>query len=177
MMPNVISTLLFPRTAGAQDHSGEMTCRVTRHAVFIMLILCAAAIPAAFILAAIYGPGFSQVPILFLILLPGIFLLGIETIQVQHFAGLGLPRTIPIFWIGVMTLNLALNISLVPRFGAYGAAISSSLSYVVIFILVAAYFRARTGLGIGYAFLIRRDELRELFTATLSQLDPREGKA
>lgn len=176
MMPNVISTLLFPRTAGAQDHSGEMTCRVTRHAVFIMLILCFAAIPAAFVLSAIYGPGFTQVPTLFLILLPGIFLLGIETIQVQHFAGLGLPRIIPVFWIGVMILNLALNVTLVPRLGAYGAAISSSLSYVLIFVLVAAYFRARTGLGIGYAFLIRREELRHLLTTRRLQLTPREGK-
>jgi O-antigen/teichoic acid export membrane protein len=176
MMPNVISTLLFPRTAGAQDASGHMTCRVTRHAVFILLLLCIAAVPAAFLLALFYGPGFSQVPLQFLILLPGVFLLGIETIQVQHFSGLGLPRAIPLFWIIVMLLNLALNFVLVPRWGAYGAALSSSLSYVVIFLLVAWYFRSRTGLDLSEAFVLRRGELRELIAGTPLHFSRREGK-
>lgn len=176
MMPNVISTLLFPRTAGAQDESGRMTCRVTRHAVFIMLVLCIASIPLSFVLAVLYGPGFSQVPMQFLILLPGIFLLGIETIQVQHFTGLGLPRIIPVFWIGVMLLDLTLNFALVPRLGAYGAALSSSVSYVVIFILVAACFRARTGIGLREAFVLRGSELRQLLSTTTLQFSPREGK-
>jgi O-antigen/teichoic acid export membrane protein len=177
MMPNVISTLLFPRTSGARDESGKMTCRVTRHAVFVMLILCFLAIPAAFVLARVYGPGFSEVPVQFLILLPGVFLLGIETIQVQHFTGLGLPRVIPAFWIGVMLLNLTLNFILVPRYGAYGAALASSLAYGAIFVLVAGYFRRKTRTSLTEAFILGMPELRALLNTQRDFLHPRSTEA
>jgi O-antigen/teichoic acid export membrane protein len=176
MMPNVISTLLFPRTSAAQDESGQLTCRVTRHAVFIMVVLCIAAIPCAYLLPLLYGPAFSAVPVLFLILLPGVFMLGIETIQVQHFTGLGLPRVISAVWVMLMIFNIALNVVLVPRFGAYGAAVSSSVSYAIVFAFIAVYFRANTGRTFGEAFILRREELRDVVNAAFMSTRIREGR-
>lgn len=170
MIPNVISTILFPRTAGARDESGHLTCRVTRHSVFLMLIICVGAVPLAFILPLLYGPAFSAVTPLFLILLPGVFLLGIETIQVQHFTGLGLPRMIPAFWVGVMIGNIILNLALVPALGHFGAAVASSISYAVVFVLVAAYFRDRTGRSLRESFVVGYDEFRIFMRETLLQV-------
>lgn len=162
MIPAVISTILFPRAAGAQDATGSMTCRVTRHAVPILLCLCLAAIPAAFVLPLLYGPAFADVPWQFLILLPGVYLLGLETIQVQHFTGLGLPAPIPLFWIGVVALNIGLNLALIPVFGGYGAAISSTAAYAAIFVLVAIYFCKRTGRSMSEMFVPRKGEVSEM---------------
>jgi O-antigen/teichoic acid export membrane protein len=173
MMPAVISTILFPRAASKQDATGAVTCRVTRHAVLIMFMVCLAAVPASFLLPVLYGPAFSAVPVLFLIMLPGVFLLGIETIQVQHFTGLGLPRTIPAYWLATMAVSVGLNIWLVPRFGASAAATVSSISYALMFILVAGYFSSRTGRGFSEMFIVRRGELAAFINAFVGG----EGKA
>ena len=177
MIPNVISTILFPRTTEARDESGRLTCRVTRHSVFLMFLVCLASVPLAFVLPLLYGPAFSAVTTYFLVLLPGVFLLGIETIQVQHFTGLGLPRIIPAFWVGVMMVNFAMNIALVPRIGALGAAIASTISYALMFVLVAGYFRSRTGRSLAEAFVLGYDELRQFLKTAASNLLPGEGRA
>ncbi len=164
LLPGVIGTVLFPRVVAAHDTGGEMTCAVTRHTAFIMLLLCLAAVPTAFILPVFYGAEFTDARVLLLILLPGVYFIGIESVMVQHFSGIGLPATIPLFWVATLGVNLALNLALVPRFGARGAALASSVCYVLIFALVAFYFRAKTGKSVSSALLMRGSEMRALLS-------------
>jgi len=163
MLPGVIATLLFPRVASRQDETAEYTVEVTRHASFVMLIICLGAAAASFALPMVYGHRFADATIQLLILLPGIFLISIESVLVQHFTGTGLPMIIPVFWIVTMIFNLGLNIALVPTRGARAAAVNSTLSYALIFMLVTTYFCQKTGRGPLEVFLLRRYELRDLF--------------
>jgi O-antigen/teichoic acid export membrane protein len=168
MMPGVIATLLFPRLASYQDQRGEFAIRVTRHASFVMLIMCAAAAAGSFLLPLIYGPRFADATIQLLILLPGVYLVGIESVLVQHFSGIGLPVAIPIFWVVTLAVNVGLNLVLVPAFGGRGAAYASVISYALIFVLVVFYFRVKTGNQLSAIFLLRRRELRDLFATIRS---------
>jgi O-antigen/teichoic acid export membrane protein len=102
LFPAVIATLLFPRTSADPDPQARLTMRVTRHTAFILLIVCLAAIPFSFSLPLIYGRAFENSTLQLLILLPGVYLFGIESVLVQHFTGSGLPLPIPLFWIGVV---------------------------------------------------------------------------
>ncbi len=162
MVPGVISTVLFPRVTEARHTSADMTCRVTRFMSLIMLAVCLAVILPAFLLPVLYGEAFADVPFLVLILLPGVYFLGIETVQVQYFSSLGLPKAIPFFWLVTMVVNAMLNLIFVPLYGAYAAAAFSSISYTMIFVLVAIYFRQQTGKSFCESFLLRREELRSL---------------
>ena len=144
LLPSVIATLLFPRVTAEQDAHGETTWLVTRHTALIMLVCCLAAVPLSFLLPLVYGRAFSEATALLLILLPGVYLIGLESVLVQHFNALGLPRAIPVYWLVTLVVNLALVFALVPQFGAYGAAIASTVSYALIFALVAFYFLATT---------------------------------
>lgn len=162
MIPGVISTVLFPRVTEAREASADMTCRVTRHSALVLLAVCLAVIPAAFLLAILYGPAFSDVPFLVMILLPGVYLLGMETVQVQYFNSLGLPFAIPLFWLASMCLNITLGIIFIPLYGAYAAAVVSSISYAIMFVLVALYFRKRTGKSFSDSFLLSAEEFRIL---------------
>jgi O-antigen/teichoic acid export membrane protein len=144
LLPSVIATLLFPRVTAEQDAHGETTWQVTKHTALIMLVCCLAAVPLSFLLPLVYGAAFSEVTTLLLILLPGVYLIGVESVLVQHFSALGLPRTIPIYWVVTLVVNLVLVFALVPQLGAYGAAIASTLSYALIFALVTFYFLATT---------------------------------
>ena len=162
MLPGVIATLLFPRLASSKDQRGGFAAEVTRHASFVMLLMCLAAAAAAFLLPLIYGARFADATVQLLILLPGVYLVSIEAVLVQHFMGTGLPIAIPVFWLVTVAVSLGLNFALVPIFGARGAALTSTLSYALIFALVAVYFCLKTGKTPSETFLLRSRELREL---------------
>ena len=145
LLPGVIATLLFPRITAEQDARGETTALVTRYTAFVTFICCLAAVPFSFMLPWVYGNEFREATRLLLILLPGVYLIGLESVLVQHFNALGLPRVIPIYWIVTLVVNLVLVFALVPQFGAQGAAIASTISYALIFVLVTRQFKATTG--------------------------------
>jgi enterobacterial common antigen flippase len=159
LLPGVVATLLFPRIASGQDGRGELTCLVTRHMAFVMFVVCLLTVPASFALPALYGAEFAESVVLFLILLPGVYLVGLESVLVQHFNAAGLPRAVPLFWVATLVINVAATFALVPAFGARGAAAASTLSYAMIFALVVFYFRRRTGQPLSAALVPRRAEL------------------
>ncbi len=163
MLPGVIATLLFPRVASQPDPRAEFAVQVTRKASFMMLVICLAASAGSFALPLIYGARFAEATTQLLILLPGVFLVGLESVLVQHFTGTDLPAAIPGFWIVTVLVNLALNLAFVPSFGARAAALNSTLSYALIFFLVAWYFCRKTGRRPVEIFVPRVNDVRELF--------------
>jgi O-antigen/teichoic acid export membrane protein len=162
LLPGVIATLLFPRVTAEQDVGGKTTALVTRHTAFVMLVICLAAVPISFIVPALYGAAFSDASIQLLILLPGVYLIGLESVLVQHFNAIGLPPSIPLFWLLTLALNLLLVFALVPGFGARGAAVASTLSYLLIFVLVCVYFHFKTMRTISEILLLSPSEMRRL---------------
>ena len=164
LLPGVIATLLFPRITAEQDARGETTALVTRYTAFVTFICCLAAVPFSFLLPLIYGTEFTEATRLLLILLPGVYLVGLESVLVQHFNALGLPRIIPVYWVVTLAVNVLMVFSFVPRFGAQGAALASTVSYTLIFGLVTWRFLVATGQSFSNVFLLRRSELRQLFS-------------
>jgi O-antigen/teichoic acid export membrane protein len=152
LLPSVIATLLFPRVTAEQDPRGETTWFVARQTALIMLACCVIAVPGSFLLPLVYGAAFADATFLLLILLPGVYLIGLESVLVQHFNALGLPRSIPIYWVITLVVNFILVFALVPRYGARGAAIASTVSYALIFCLVALRFRASTATSFSEGF-------------------------
>jgi O-antigen/teichoic acid export membrane protein len=167
LLPSVIATLLFPRVSAVKDIDGELTMRATRHTAFVMFIVCILAVPLAFALPYVYGQSFRGSTLQLLILLPGVLLLGIESVMVQHFNAQGLPFTIPLFWIICVLVNVVLNLIFIPRFGAIGAAVISTVTYALIFVLVATYFRTKTGNRLSTVLFLRQGELRQLLNPKL----------
>lgn len=164
VLPGVIGTLIFPRIASsASDEHGDYAMRGTRHTAFIMLLIFAVSVPLVFLLPVFYGPSFADAPVQLLILLPGVYLLGVEAVLVQYFNSRGMPVAIPVFWLVTLLTNVTLNLIFVPAFGARAAAAASSISYALIFVLVALYFRIKTGHSFSDIMLLRADEFRRIF--------------
>ena len=164
LLPGVIGTLLFPRIASDPDPHGELTSRVTRHTALIMLMVCLATAPLSVVLPVLYGPAFAEASVQLVILLPGVFLIGVESVLAQHFGAIGLPRAIPIFWLITLFLNLVLVLALVPAFGGRGAAAASTVSYTLIFGLIILYFRRQSGTSISDVLFINGLELRQFIS-------------
>jgi O-antigen/teichoic acid export membrane protein len=133
------------------------------------------AVPAAFLLPLLYGNAFRDVPVQLLILLPGVYLVGLESVLVQYFSSTGLPAAIPLFWLMTLLLNVLLNLLFVPTFGARAAAFASTASYALIFLLVVFYFRRKTGNLFSQTFMLRRGELGELFALVRKSSTVRES--
>ncbi|HKE56591.1 MAG TPA: flippase [Pyrinomonadaceae bacterium] len=163
LLPGVIATLIFPRITSAQDQHGETTSLVMRHTAFVMAICCLVAIPLSLLLPVLYGAAFNEAITQLLIMLPGIYLVSLQSVLVQHFNALGLPRIILLYWLITLVINVVLVFAVVPQYGARGAAVVSAVSYGLIFALVAIRFRLTTQRSWSNIFLLRRDELRQLF--------------
>jgi O-antigen/teichoic acid export membrane protein len=163
MLPGVVASLLFPRVAAQKEEPARYAVDVTRHTSFVMLIVCLAAALASFALPLVYGARFAESTVLFLVLLPGVFFISLETVLVQYFTGTGLPVIIPWFWIITVVVNVGLNLATVPAFGARAAAINSTISYALIFGLVTAYFWRKTGKNPLMVVMPRVGEFRNLF--------------
>ena len=164
MLPGVIATLLFPRITAEQDVHGATAARVTRHTAFVMLFICMVAVPFSFILPWLYGQAFSGVSVQLLILLPGVYLVGVQSVFAQHFNAIGLPGAVPTFWVITLLVHVALLFLLVPPLAGRGAALASMLSYVMIFGLMLSYFRTSTGNPLATTLVLKSGELRDLIT-------------
>lgn len=164
MLPSVIATLLFPRVTAEQDRTGNTTCVVTRHTAVVMFVCCLSAAPLSFILPLFYGVAFADATYQLLILLPGVYLIGLQSVLVQHFNAMGLPKMIPTFWLITLVVNLIMVFGLVPKFGARGAAVASTLSYTLISFLMITYFLIDTRRSLSELFVLRNVEFRTLLS-------------
>jgi len=164
LLPSIIAALLFPRLAATQDNRGALASRASRHTAFVMFLVCSATVPLSLLLPLLYGPHFKDLPVQLFLLLPGVYLISIESVMVQHLNAAGIPPAIPLFWIATLGVNLTLTLALVPKWGARGAAIASTLSYAMIFLLVLFYFCRKTGNRISSTLVLRAQELRELLS-------------
>jgi O-antigen/teichoic acid export membrane protein len=164
MLPGVIASLLFPRVAAQQHRAADYAAQVTRHTSFVMIVICIVAAAFSFALPLVYGLRFADATMQLLIMLPGVYFISIESVLVQHFTGTGLPRAIPWFWVITVIVNLALNLALVPAWGAWAAAVNSTVSYALIFFLVTAYFCQKTGYRPLTLFLPQKSDMRDLYT-------------
>lgn len=162
LLPSVIATLLFPRLTAERDRTGETTGIVARHTTFIMLVCCLAAAPLSLLLPVVYGTGFSDSSIQLMILLPGVFLIGLQSVIVQHFNAIGLPKSIPLFWIITLVVNIVLVFVLVPNFGGRGAAVASTISYGLISLLMITYFLRDTQRSLFEVMVLNGSELKSM---------------
>jgi O-antigen/teichoic acid export membrane protein len=155
VLPQGLQTVLFPRVASLDESTlmGEITpdesdaalAKAVRHAV--LLSLPAGVLISVLLIVAVpllYGAKFADTTLLGFVLLPGVLLLGIGKVLSSGIAGRGYPRYTLYITAITTPLTLALYFGLIPAFGAWGAAASSSASYSFSALLALIYFRRVT---------------------------------
>jgi O-antigen/teichoic acid export membrane protein len=150
LIPSAVGFSLFPRVTDAPN--SDLTLRVIRVFAPLMLVLCLASVAlAAPAIELLYGAQFAGAAVLYYWLVPGAFALGIATVLSQHFAGRGFPWVLVVAWVVGLSVNLALNFAFLDR-GAYIAALSSSVAYILVFAVHVALFARELG---GWSTLVR----------------------
>ena len=144
-LPVVVGTILFPKLSGMAHHKEKL--HLTRKAGFVTAALLVPIMIIGSLLAkplvqVVFGKSFLPAVAPFIWLMPGSFLLGVETVIVQYLNSLGFPRIIAYSWLLVTALNIGVNLWAIPAYGIVGAAIVSTISYALVFVLVLAVIYA-----------------------------------
>jgi O-antigen/teichoic acid export membrane protein len=158
IVPSVIGTVLF--SAIARGEKSSLTASVVRAATAIMLpITLILALTRKFVVVTLFGIDFLPAADIFLILLPGTFILGLEVLMSSEIAGRGYPWPAALAWLPTLVLNIAGYSLLIPIMGTKGAALSTTISFCAIFSIILVYYRKLTSQTLSDLFVIKGEDI------------------
>jgi O-antigen/teichoic acid export membrane protein len=178
-MPKALGTLLLGRGASTKDDF-EFSCRTAS----VVRVTVVASLPAAIVLFLIapvlipmvYGVDFNQSGLMVQILLPGIIAFFAARIFEGTLNAQGKAWCITGVMGGAALLNITLNILLVPAYGISGAAIASTVCYILGAVALCFVFAYVTRIGPAAVFLPRPADVR-LIKAQLQGITSRKKAA
>lgn len=146
MIPNSIGTVLFPRVSAIQDvQANQLTPKISRHTLFIVLILSIVSLVLARpLIQLLFGATFLPSAKPLMILLPGIVVLSFAKVLTSDLAGRGRPEFGTLAAFVSLAVNIPMNLLLIPRWGISGAAFASSTAYCLATIVVLTSFSRLT---------------------------------
>jgi O-antigen/teichoic acid export membrane protein len=140
-----VSTALLPRIAADGPRASRRSVpRVSRHLVAAN-VACglAVALLARPLIALVYGPRFLPSVRPLLLLLPGVVMAGVWNVFQAELVGTGRAARPSAFAALTLTLNVALNVAAIPRWGIVGAAVTSGITYSLLAVCLLADYRLR----------------------------------
>jgi len=147
VLPGIIGTVLYPKLSAtlSEAKKWEYMKRVLFHVGILMLGLTLFLVVAAGpLIGLLFGKAYLPAVPAFLWLLPGVFMIAINSLLMNYFASQGMPW-VTVYSPGIAALlNILSNLVLIPRYGIVGASLSSVLAYGCMLVFsAAAIFNAR----------------------------------
>ncbi|HEX5620321.1 MAG TPA: polysaccharide biosynthesis C-terminal domain-containing protein [Solirubrobacteraceae bacterium] len=144
---SLVSTTFEGIASRDREASAALAARSIRHTFLLAASVGALLVPSvALLLPIVVGDGFEDVPLVLLILVPGV--LGLSCFWVLHtFFTVQLGRPLIVTRIAVITLtvNTVLCVILVPVLGLWGAAIATTTANLISATVSLGRFRAISG--------------------------------
>ncbi len=144
LLPAAVAMILFPKLSSMLDpvqklrFAGKVTLGT---GVLLLLLLALTGILAKPVVQMMFGTQFLPAVGAFVLLLPGILFLGIQTVMVQFLNSMGFPLSVVIAWFFSCLLNIGMNLWAIPKYGIRGASVVSSICYALISLLVLTIIR------------------------------------
>jgi O-antigen/teichoic acid export membrane protein len=138
-IPSAASVALFPRTARTADRDANyFTCFVTRQVLLLAGVFGAAmALASPVVIPLIFGARFAPSVAVIWWILPGTVALAAGKVMAADITARGKPGYNSFISIVVGALTVVLDLVLIPRMGIRGAALASSIAYLVQAVLIA----------------------------------------
>jgi O-antigen/teichoic acid export membrane protein len=143
IIPVAITYVLYPRfSRGTRDQATTDTRRMMKSAT-AFTIVCAVllALAAPLVLPFLYGARFNAAVGLTQILLIGLSIEGAAGVVSAYLYGIGRPGLNSLAIGAGVVLTVVLDLLLVPRWGATGAAVASTITYLTTTAALVAVFR------------------------------------
>jgi O-antigen/teichoic acid export membrane protein len=132
--------------ADSREASAALSVRTTRHCILLAAAASLIVIPCAYVaLPWVLGPGYGDVPLLLVLLLPNVLCQAAmrplySFFQVQAETPAKMFRVVA----SALVANVVTNIALVPTWGARGAAVAASLAGIVAAVVAFRAFTSET---------------------------------
>lgn len=145
LLPSAFAAILFVSYSSAEGMVHATSAGMHRVGIAMSVIALGILVIGKPVIAAVFGKAFEGAFWPLLLLLPGAVALGVQNIVTQYYSRLRYPPFLTLAWTAGLLLNVSINLVLIPRLGAYGAALASSLSYVLVATLLVRRFHLLTG--------------------------------
>jgi len=163
-IPNSISVVLLPKAAlSTPEKANVLTAMVARNTLFITIITCGAVASLGGLVISIAWsgrPDFLVAVTPMRLLLPGVLFLGLWKIVANDLAGRGFPKYKSWTAGAALVATLVLDFALIPTWGNNGAAIASSVAYVVSATMLLVIFCRLTGVKLWEMLVVKPSDFR-----------------
>lgn len=153
-----------PKIAGATKQESEiLTTKATRHVFFILTAIAVVLAPLSpLIIRLLYGSEYLPAYKPMIILLVGAIGIGVAIPTAVYFTGqLNRPGFLSLLaWINAF-INIALCFVLIPRYSVTGAALASTLTYIIGFLIILIVLKSISGLTPSLLLFIKREDFRD----------------
>jgi O-antigen/teichoic acid export membrane protein len=170
LVPNAISTALMPVIASGDGDARTSAGALRLNGTGSLVGVAAVAIGGPLLILFAYGPGYGDAIVPMLILLPGIWFLSMARVGVWLLRALGRPGLGSWLAGGEIVVMIALDIALIPPFGATGAAIASALAYTGFGVATLIAVSRIEGTPLAHLILLERSERAALAAGLRSRL-------
>jgi len=164
ILPSSVVMVIFPKINVEDKSKKESVAKYSRISLLAVLLLAMGVLLfIKLFIELLYGQAFlpSVQPIL--LLLPGLIALSAATVLSQYFLSTGYPFKLTICWFLATVFNIILNFIYIPQYGMIAAALSSTITYLLVFAFHYYFFHKETGMGFYDVFVPRRAEIRDIF--------------
>ncbi|HUZ15038.1 MAG TPA: oligosaccharide flippase family protein [Gaiellaceae bacterium] len=168
LLPSALSDVVFPRvaslsTAGEDAELEMVETKSVRHAVLIVVTSALGLVVALELLVVpVFGEAFQGSIDLGLILIPGAAAIGLAVVLAATVVGRGKPIYQLYVVLAVTPVTILLYATLIPSHGATGAALASTVSYLLSFVLECVVYKRVTGRRVLALLIPSRSELDDL---------------
>lgn len=169
LLPQAVSDILFPRVASlsaagedAETHRRFVETKSLRHVVLLVIVGSGAlAVGMILLVVPLYGADFREAIDIGLIRLPGVALIGMVGVLAATYVGRGRPELSLYSALIVTPVTMGLYAILIPAHGATGAAVASSLSFALSFVLAVWFYRLAIGEPVWRRFIPTVSEIQD----------------
>jgi O-antigen/teichoic acid export membrane protein len=161
IMSGSVATVLLPRVAASSPIEGaRQAAQLTRITLLIGVAGAAAlALIASPLVHVVYGQAYAEAVPMLLALLPGVVAFIAANVLAAYVVGFGRPRITLIVSLIGLCATLSLDFILIPRLGAVGAAIASTVSYSLSAVVIVRWAMKLARLPAREFLLVQRADL------------------
>ncbi|MEO7801462.1 MAG: polysaccharide biosynthesis C-terminal domain-containing protein [Ginsengibacter sp.] len=164
LLPGVMASVVFPLTAGGNKKDVKDILAVVSRSIFVLyfaICLCLIVI-GYWLFPFLFGDSFSKMYLAFIFLVPGILALSTLYTLTAYYAG---KNRINVNIKGAfisLVIMIAADLIVIPRYGIYGAAAVSSISYIIFHVYVLNVFRKEYKVSPAVFFNFRRSDFSRI---------------
>lgn len=150
--------VLMPAAAHAPEQQEKVPLLIRANLLVVLLGAALLGAVAPWLIPLFFSSQYQPAVLPLLLLLPGVAAITLPKLLSADLAARGLPRYNLYANAVNFGINLGLNLWLIPRIGIAGAALSSSIAYLVAALMLVYFYRRVSGISLGELLLPKRSD-------------------